>query len=37
MRIIGILVGILAVMVMLVVGYFWAALSWNYSTGERAG
>ena len=24
-------------MVMLVVGYFWVALSWNYSTGERAG
>jgi hypothetical protein len=33
MRIIGILVGI----VILVVGYFWVALSWNYSTGERAG
>jgi hypothetical protein len=23
--------------VILVVGYFWVALSWNYSTGERAG
>ena len=33
MRIIGVLVGI----VMLVVGYFWVAPSWNYSTGERAG
>jgi hypothetical protein len=33
MRIIGVLVGI----VILVVGYFWVVLSWNYSTGERAG
>jgi hypothetical protein len=33
MRIIGVLVAI----VILVVGYFWVALSWNYSTGERAG
>jgi hypothetical protein len=33
MRIIGVLVGIL----ILVVGYFWVVLSWNYSTGERAG
>jgi hypothetical protein len=33
MRIIGILVGI----AILVAGYFWVALSWNYSTGERAG
>jgi hypothetical protein len=33
MRIIGALVGI----VILVVGYFWVVLSWNYSTGERAG
>jgi len=33
MRIIGVLVGI----GMLVVGYFWVVLSWNYSTGERAG
>ena len=33
MRIIGVLVGI----VILVAGYFWVALSWNYSTGERAG
>jgi hypothetical protein len=37
MRIIGVLVGVLVVIVMLVVGYFWVALSWNYSTGERAG
>ena len=33
MRIVGVLVGI----VILVVGYFWVVLSWNYSTGERAG
>jgi hypothetical protein len=33
MRTIGVLVGI----VILVAGYFWVALSWNYSTGERAG
>jgi hypothetical protein len=33
MRIFGILIGI----VILVVGYFWVVLSWNYSTGERAG
>jgi hypothetical protein len=33
MRIIGVLVGI----VILVVGYFWVVLSWNYSTRERAG
>jgi hypothetical protein len=33
MRIVGIFVGI----VILVFGYFWVALSWNYSTGERAG
>ena len=33
MHIIGVLVGI----VILVAGYFWVALSWNYSTGERAG
>jgi hypothetical protein len=37
MRIIGGFVGVLVGIVMLVVGYFWAALSWNYSTGERAG
>jgi hypothetical protein len=33
MRVVGILVGI----VVLIVGYFWAVLNWNYSTGERAG
>ena len=33
MRIIGALVGIAIVLF----GYFWVALSWNYSTGERAG
>ena len=37
MRIIGVLVGVLVVIVTLAVGYFWVALSWNYSTGERAG
>jgi hypothetical protein len=30
------LAAILGVLV-LVAGYFWAVLSWNYSTGERAG
>ncbi|HEX2261992.1 MAG TPA: hypothetical protein VHJ56_10160 [Candidatus Binatia bacterium] len=33
MRIVGVLVGIAIILV----GYFWVALSWNYSTGERAG
>ena len=33
MRIVGVLVGI----VIVVVGYFWVVLSWNYSTDERAG
>ena len=33
MRIVGVLVGI----VIVVVGYFWVVLNWNYSTGERAG
>jgi hypothetical protein len=33
MRIVGVLVGIAIV----VFGYFWVALNWNYSTGERAG
>ena len=33
MRIVGALIAI----VVGVVGYFWVALSWNYSTGERAG
>jgi hypothetical protein len=37
MRIIAVFVGVFVVIVLLVVGYFWAALSWNYSTGERAG
>jgi hypothetical protein len=27
----------LLVLVLLVVAYFWAALSWSYSSGERAG
>ncbi len=33
MRIVGVLIGIAIILV----GYFWVALSWNYSTGERAG
>ena len=33
MRIVGILVGIAVI----IFGYFWAVLNWNYSTGERAG
>jgi hypothetical protein len=33
MRIVGVLIAI----VILVAGYFWVVLSWNYSTGERAG
>lgn len=33
MRIVGIVVGI----VILAAAYFWMVLSWNYSTGERAG
>jgi hypothetical protein len=33
MRIVGILVGIAVILF----GYFWAVLNWNYSTGERAG
>jgi hypothetical protein len=28
---------VLAVLVLLAVGYFWLALSWSYSSGERAG
>ncbi|HEY7317927.1 MAG TPA: hypothetical protein VIE89_10160 [Candidatus Binatia bacterium] len=31
------IVGILIFMGILVAGYFWAVLKWNYSTGERAG
>jgi hypothetical protein len=33
MRVVGVLIAI----VILVFGYFWLVLSWNYSTGERAG
>jgi len=33
MRFVGIIVGA----VIIVVGYFWLVLNWNYSTGERAG
>src|SRR4029434_6833271 len=33
MRIVGVLVGIAIILF----GYFWVVLSWNYSTGERAG
>jgi hypothetical protein len=32
----GLLVGLLLI-VALVAGYFWAALAWSYSSGERAG
>ena len=31
------LIAALAVLAVLVSGYFWAALSWSYSSGERAG
>ena len=31
------IVGILILIGILVAGYFWAVLKWNYSTGERAG
>ena len=31
------LITALAVLAVLVSGYFWAALSWSYSSGERAG
>jgi len=33
MRAVGAVLGVLV----LVAAYFWAVLSWNYSTGERAG
>jgi len=31
------LLATLVVIALLVAGYFWAALSWSYSSGERAG
>jgi hypothetical protein len=31
------IVGILCAVVILVAGYLWVVLNWNYSTGERAG
>ncbi len=31
------LLGILFAAVVIVAGYFWVVLNWNYSTGERAG
>jgi len=31
------LIAVLVALVVLVCGYFWAALSWSYSSGERAG
>jgi hypothetical protein len=31
------IVGALIVIAILVTGYFWVVLKWNYSTGERAG
>jgi hypothetical protein len=33
MRVVGVILGA----VVLVAAYFWVVLSWNYSTGERAG
>ena len=33
MRVVGAILGA----IVLVAGYFWVVLSWNYSTGERAG
>ena len=33
MRIVGAIIAI----IILIAGYFWIVLSWNYSTGERAG
>ncbi|HTO48659.1 MAG TPA: hypothetical protein VML91_13555 [Burkholderiales bacterium] len=33
MRVVGAVLGV----IVLVAGYFWVVLSWNYSTGERAG
>ena len=33
MRILGVILGVLV----LVAGYFWVVLGWNYSAGERAG
>jgi hypothetical protein len=32
-RVLGVILGVLV----LVAGYFWVVLGWNYSTGERAG
>src|SRR5215475_5628253 len=34
--VLGVLVGAL-LLVAVIAGYFWAALSWSYSSGERAG
>ena len=30
-------VGIVLAIILLIAGYFWLVLSWNYSAGERAG
>ena len=30
-------VGIVLAIILLIAGYFWIVLSWNYSAGERAG
>ena len=30
-------VGIIVAVLLLLAGYFWGVLSWNYSSGERAG
>jgi hypothetical protein len=32
-----VVLGVVVAAVLLVTGYFWVVLSWNYSTGERAG
>jgi hypothetical protein len=31
------IIGVILAIVLLVAGYFWLVLTWNYSTGERAG
>jgi len=36
-RVLKVLAILLAVLILLVSAWFWAALSWSYSTGERAG
>lgn len=36
-RVLKVLAALLAALILLVSAWFWAALSWSYSTGERAG